>query len=222
MEAAIAAGADALEFDMQCTADGSAVLMHDDDLDRTTDGRGSVRSATREALGRLDAGSWFAVEFAGEPVPTLADVLRAVGHRTERIYAELKGFNHPDDLERIVDAVASTGTLERTVAISMDWDALERMRTHAPALRVGYIVDTAERAAEGMDRAGRAARSLLDFDARLLLADPTLAERCHRRGIPLATWTVDAPRDAARLLAMGVPRITTNQVTALARWKATL
>ena len=222
LEAALRAGADALEFDLQCTADGLAVLIHDDDLGRTTDGRGSVRATRWETLRQLDAGSWFAKEFAGEPVPTLEDVLRSVGARSGRLYPELKGFGRVEDLARIVDTITSAGVLERTVAISMDWEALGLMRTHAPTLCVGYIVEAAERAAEALERAEGDALALVDFDARLLLADPTLAEKAHARGIAMAAWTVDDPCDATRLLEVGVPRITTNQVGSLLAWKASL
>jgi glycerophosphoryl diester phosphodiesterase len=96
------------------------------------------------------------------------------------------------------------------------------MRTHAPTLCVGYIVEAAERAAEALERAEGDALALVDFDARLLLADPTLAAKAHARGIAMAAWTVDDPCDATRLLEVGVPRITTNQVGSLLAWKASL
>ena len=70
-DAAVAAGVDYVETDVQRTADGLLVLLHDDDLDRTTDGHGPVAQASGEQVLALDAGSWFAPEFGGERVITV-------------------------------------------------------------------------------------------------------------------------------------------------------
>src|SRR2546428_12095181 len=67
-------GADEVEFDVQRTKDGVAVLLHDETLDRTTSGRGPLRDRTLSEIRVLDAGSWFAPEFSGERLPSLADV----------------------------------------------------------------------------------------------------------------------------------------------------
>ena len=75
IEKAIELGADMVEFDVTVTADGEVVVIHDETLGRTTDGRGKVMEKTLEELQRLDAGSWFAPEFAGESIPTLEQVL---------------------------------------------------------------------------------------------------------------------------------------------------
>ena len=74
-EAAVAAGVDYVETDVQRSADGLLVLLHDDDLDRTTDGRGPVTAASGEEILALDAGGWFAPEFAGERVVTVDQFL---------------------------------------------------------------------------------------------------------------------------------------------------
>jgi glycerophosphoryl diester phosphodiesterase len=103
VRAAIAAGADMIEVDVTLTADGEVVVIHDDTLDRTTDGSGLVVAHSLEQLLRLDAGAWFARRFRGERIPTLAQVLdevrgrilinveikpEAVGERTEGGIAE--------------------------------------------------------------------------------------------------------------------------------------
>jgi glycerophosphoryl diester phosphodiesterase len=67
-----------VEFDVRLTKDGVPVLLHDDDLDRTTNGVGRVAAATLKDIKKLDAGSWFDKRFAGEPVPTLAEALDVI------------------------------------------------------------------------------------------------------------------------------------------------
>lgn len=222
LEMAIDAGADAVEFDLHVVADGTPYLIHDDTLERTTDGVGRVRLATPGVLSGLDAGSWFGVDFRGEPVPPLERVLRAVGRRAGKLYPEIKGIRTLDDVECIVRSFLDADLLERTIFISMDWSALERCRRSAPTACLGYIVERPDRVSEALKRAAGDPCALLDFDARILLADPTRADRARAASIPLAAWTVDNVRDAARLLEMGVPRITTNEVEALRTWKAGL
>lgn len=222
LELAIDTLADAVEFDLHTASDGTPVLLHDVTVDRTTSGTGAVASLSVDALSRLDAGSWFDTSFAGEPVPTLSAALEAVGGRIDRIYAEVKGTRRPEDVRAVVDAVRSAGLEERVVYISMDWSALDRIRAYDGRALIGYIVEERSRAAGALERASSDARALLDFDARILLSDPTLAERAGAVDIALATWTVDTADAASRLLAMGVPRITTNRVDTLRAWKESL
>ena len=75
IRSAAALGASWVEFDVKLTADGRCIVFHDDALDRTTDGRGAVSTATHDEINRLDAGAWFAPAFAGERVPSLAAAL---------------------------------------------------------------------------------------------------------------------------------------------------
>lgn len=219
LRAGIDAGADAVEFDLHTAGDGIPVLLHDDKLRRTTDGRGKVTDHSAEELGALDAGSWFGAAFAGEPVPTLEAALDAVAPSGVRIYAEIKGVRSRDDLDGVAAVVADAGLAESTVFISMDWKALDRIRAALPEALVGFIVDKRRRAEPALRRARGDGRALLDFDARILLRDPSWAKLARADGVPLATWTVDSVDDAATLVDMGVPRITTNQVRRLVEWR---
>ena len=87
--AAAEGGADGIELDVHLACDGVPVVIHDETLERTTDGCGPVSCLSSQQLGKLDAGSWFAEEFAGEPVPTLGEVLDAFGPRL-KLNLELK------------------------------------------------------------------------------------------------------------------------------------
>lgn len=222
LELAIEAGADALEFDVHTAVCGVPVLFHDATLDRTTNGSGPIREKTVEELSGLDAGGWFGAEFRDEPIPTLERALTRVWGRVKRLYPELKGYGAARDLARIADLVDHAGALEGAVFISMDWEALDAIRRHAPIARVGYIVERADRADDALARARGDPYALLDVNAQVLLADPTIAERARSASVELATWTVDRPTVADRLFRMGVPRITTNEVEALLAWKSTL
>jgi glycerophosphoryl diester phosphodiesterase len=122
----------------------------------------------------------------------------------------------------MVELVLQRGMGDRTVFISMDWQALDRMRERHRDLRIGYVVEKVARAPEALDRATGDPLSLLDFRASIVLDDPTLARKAQSNGVDLAAWTVDDPAEATRVLAAGVRRITTNRVAELLAWSATL
>jgi glycerophosphoryl diester phosphodiesterase len=149
----------------------------------------------------------------------LDDVLSRLCGRVGRVYAEVKGYRHEGDLDLMVDLVLARSIEDSTVFISMDWEALGRMRARHGTLRIGYIVDKAARAFEGVERAAGDPLALLDFKASLLLEEPALARRAQAAGVDLAVWTVDNPAQATHLLALGVHRITTNRVTELLEWR---
>ena len=219
LRAGIEAGADAVEFDLHTAGDGTPVLLHDETLRRTTDGKGSVYDHSAAELAELDAGSWFGPGFAGEPLPTLVEAMTALSPHPVRIYAEIKDVRRREDLETVAAVVEDAGVVDSTVFISMDWEALDAVRAALPDALVGYIVDKRRRAEAAFERARGDDGALLDFDARILLRDPSWATLAADDGVPLATWTVDAVEDAQALVEMGVPRITTNQVRRLVAWR---
>ena len=215
-------GATAVEFDLHTAGDGTPVLLHDATLERTTDGSGDITEHGADELSGLDAGSWFGTDFAGEPIPTLEAALTTIEPRVRTVFAEIKGVRRLEDVEAIVAVTRDAGLMDRTVFISMDWGLLDEVRRYEPTALLGPIVEHRARVEYAFDRVAGDPRSLLDFDARILLAEPELAARAHEAGIALAVWTVDEVRDAARLLEMGVRRITSNQVGRLLAWAETL
>jgi glycerophosphoryl diester phosphodiesterase len=92
---------DAIEIDVRATKDGVLILMHDETVDRTTDGRGAVGELTWSEILRLDAGSWMSPDFAGERVPRLDEVLTEVAGRVV-LHIEVKA---PETVRRIVHTV---------------------------------------------------------------------------------------------------------------------
>ena len=86
---ALQQGAPAVECDVHLSADGCPVVIHDETVDRTTNGKGAVVGLTRAALRGLDAGSWRGPRFAGEPIPTLEEALELCAGRA-RLFIEIK------------------------------------------------------------------------------------------------------------------------------------
>lgn len=220
MEAAVEAGADALEWDVHVASCGTPVLLHDPHLGRTTNGVGPVRRRTFSQLQALDAGVWFSPTFAGQRIPSLAEALERVKGRVARVYCEIKGYRELEDLDRIVTVTSAQGMLASTVFISADWRTLDRIAGRDSGATVGYIIDRAERFQEGLGKAIGRPGTILDFDYRLIMEDPFLAARTRARGVEAAVWTVNDPEHASALADAGVTRFTTDEVELLLAWRA--
>jgi glycerophosphoryl diester phosphodiesterase len=131
--AAITGGSDILETDVRLTADGVAVLLHDETVDRTTDGTGAVADLTLAEVRALDAGSWFDDRFVGEPVPLFTEFLDLVADSgRETALIELKGHWDPVDVERVILGIYLRGVQDRVVFASFEPTTLRALREVAP------------------------------------------------------------------------------------------
>ena len=190
---AAALGADMIELDVQLARDGNVVVIHDWTLDRTTDGSGPVSARSLAELRALDAGVWFASEFKGERVPTLAEVLAEV---QMPVNVELKPLGD-DGLEAAALAVVEmAGALDRVVFSSFEMAALERLRIRSRTAALAVLWET--------DSLGEAFGHMERVDARALhlrkdAATPSALAEAARRAIPVRVWTVNEPDDFARL-----------------------
>ncbi|MBM9500082.1 glycerophosphodiester phosphodiesterase [Leptospira sp. 201903071] len=143
---AIDADADLIELDVTLSEDRKVVVIHDDDLDRTTKLVGSVRNFDSEILNELDAGSWFSKKFRKEKIPLLKDVLRLIRKSKTDLNIEIKstGMDFPlreDSIEKIVlDLVRKNRIEERIVISSFSWECLERIRNLNSKIKLGVLV----------------------------------------------------------------------------------
>jgi glycerophosphoryl diester phosphodiesterase len=207
-------GADGIELDVQLTRDGEVVVLHDEQVDRTTDGRGWVRDLTLAEVRRLDAGDWFAPGYAGERVPTLPEVFQVAG-RAALVNVELKNNKvRYDGLERKVLDIVKTAGLSANVVISSF--------NHA-SLRVVQSLDSSQRIATLHPPGPWRYPVLCRLPARAALAvgaeaahlpHRTVSRRtvahCHNVGIDVRTWTVNAAEEVERAVADGVDAVFTD------------
>lgn len=199
--------ADGIELDIHLSADGVPVVMHDETLDRTTDGQGPIGVQTVRQLQRLDAGSWFAGTFAGETVPLLDDVLKTFGD-TLRLNLEIK------DLQAGAAVLALLETYRQADCLisSFDYPLLARLRAWQPSLPLAVLFDAgnwhqALRFAVGLH--ARAFHPGVDVVTRPMIA------ACRRARLPVHVWTVDDPAVARSLVRAGVSGLFSNDPAAL-------
>jgi len=209
-EKAIELGADGIELDVHFCADGVPVVLHDFTVDATTDGSGRVADLTLAQLKQLDAGTRFDPAFAGERIPTLDEVLRAVGSRL-LLNIELKSTSLGDNgLERAVVALVEQHDLSRRVLFSsFNPFSLRRAKRIAPHIPAGLLYD------QGLSLPLRRAwlAFLAPHEARhphYKMVDARYMAWARRRGYRVNTWTVDDPAEMRRLIGLGVNGIITN------------
>lgn len=193
---ALELGADAIELDVRCTADGVVVVHHDADV-VTAGTCVAIADAPFAALQDIDLGD-------GERIPTLDDVCDLVGGSAE-LFVEIKG---PGIEAQVLAALRRHGG---PVAIhSFDHDAIARAAQLAPHARRGILFDAAP-----ADLAATVARTRAhDLWPRGDLATAELVQEAHALGLRVIAWTINDPADGATLIGRGVDGICTDDV----RW----
>ncbi|HEY7409412.1 MAG TPA: glycerophosphodiester phosphodiesterase family protein [Vicinamibacteria bacterium] len=211
---ALEVGAELVEFDVQLTRDGEPVVLHDAAVDRTTDGHGRLADLTLREVRALSAGypARFGSAYAGEKVPTLAEVLALLRGRARaliEIKAESVGADGRDGVEAItVAAVRKAGVEDGAALISFDHRALLRCRELAPEIVRGHLF---LRAAVGEALAlSREAGCEIVLPEKGMLSDE-MRERAREAGLKLATWVVDDEAELPGLARFELYGIGTNR-----------
>jgi glycerophosphoryl diester phosphodiesterase len=211
---ALAVGATLVELDVQLTADGQAVVLHDPTLDRTTTGRGDVRGLTLADVRSVSAGypGRFGSAWVGERVPTLAEALALLRDRA-RVLVEVKAESVTDDAEggveaRVVEEVRRAGMAEQVALISFDQRAIRRLGSLAPGMERGRLFGRTT--PEEVLAAAAEAGCELVMPHKSQLGD-ALAERVHAAGLRLATWVVDEPEELRGLARFGLYGVGSNR-----------
>ncbi len=210
-------GADLAECDVYVSADGEVFLMHDGSVDRTTDGTGPCTELTMERLHALDAGSWKDPKYAGEPVPTLRELLRQHADDPMQIVVEIKQAGIAD---QVVEVIREENALERCVIIAFDRQNCNRVAEVEPSLPCLWL--TSKLPSEPAEWRAVVNQAVVDgLDGLNINAGaltPEFIRYAHARGLALWTWTVDDPAQWETLSQAGVDAITTNKPGELRAW----
>lgn len=200
------AGAHMIELDVQLSRDRQLVVIHDDTVDRTTDGTGAVNAHTLAQLGRLDAGSWFDPRFNAERLPTLAQVLDvAKGRLMVNIEIKPDVFEPEgpaDAVERqVLGLVREKKMRDEVLVSSFEWQVLENLRKMDPAIALGLL---SESPADGnlLDWIHRVKAFSWHPDHRVLT--PHQVDALHDLGARVFPYAVEGKIDTGKMLAMGV------------------
>jgi glycerophosphoryl diester phosphodiesterase len=210
LEQAIADGADYAEIDVQATADGVVILMHDADLMRVASIDRRIAELRYDELSKIDIGSWFSKDFSAERIATLEEAIRFCNGRI-KLNIELK-YNRPD-----LDLVGKVGTLirsnscsENCVITSLDYGELQKFKTLFPEVKVGLTVFQA---------LGDYTNSDVDFlSIDAAQATSRQVNQAQQNGKQIHVWTVNDLQTALTMIEVGVDNIITDKPEAVQNW----
>jgi glycerophosphoryl diester phosphodiesterase len=205
---AIADGTDWVEIDVQESADGQVVVIHDSDFMKLAGVDLKVWDGTLEQIRDIDIGSWFDPQFSAERVPTLVEVL-AEAKGNARVVIELKYYGHDQQLEqRVVDIVEQLSMTGEVAIMSLKYEGVQRVRALRPDWTIGLLSATA---------IGNLAALDVDFLAvAQRLATPGFIRRSHAQGKQVFVWTINDAVSLSRMMSLGVDGVITDE-PALAR-----
>lgn len=200
---AIALGAGFIETDLQLSRDARLVAIHDATVNRTTNGQGAVHDMTLAELRRLDAGSWFGSEFAGERIPTIEEILEFANKHDVVFYLEMKPSGSWGGEHALISALRESREIARTVVISFDAAILAAVRKIEPTLMTGLLFEG--HIPNPLDKA-------IEIGARQLavrgdLVTPRLLKEARGHDLQVVCWTVNHPGHMRLLVQAGVDGI---------------
>ena len=202
---AIEVNADYFELDVQLSSDDSLMIMHDGTVDRTTNGTGAVSDLTYQQLKKLDAGSWFSAEYAGEKIPTLSESLILAKNSANNIdvVAEIKTSNISVP-KKIVELLQKLGMESRVIVSGFSLSQITLIKNEDESIPVQLFatVDTtqinqvAAINGEWVGSGGNFTQEMVDY--------------AHSKGIQYNAWTINSAAQMLPLIEIGVDAVTTD------------
>ena len=207
-EKAVEMGAQGIELDIQLTKDEKIVVIHDEWIDRTSDGEGWVKDYTLEELRRYNYNKNFP-ELGHADIPTMEEVFELIRPTDLIINIELKtGIVFYDRLEeRILELTKRMGMEERVIYSSFNHYSIKKIHALDPKARVGFLFSdgTMDMAEYGKKHGVNALHPALYY-----LQYPGFIQKCREFGIEINTWTVNEPEYMKLCCRAGVDAIITN------------
>lgn len=218
-------GADYLEIDLQQTKDGELIAMHDESLERTTNGKGLVKSYTLKELQQLDAGSWFNEKFPnkahenyiGLTVPTLREVFERFG-TSVNYYIETKS---PDDykhmeqkLLKLVDEyqLVDNTSNNKVIIQSFSQKSLEAVHEICPDIPLIQLVQYNENAIISQERITEIKKYAIGIGVNYKSVTESVAQQVRQAGLELHPYTVNSEDEILDVIDIGATGIFTDYI----------
>jgi len=202
-------GADGIELDVQMTKDGELVVIHDESVDRTTDGTGMVKDLTLAQIKALTASMGNEI-YPGEKVPTLDEVFDLLGDSQMMINVEIKDSRvpYPGIAEKVLDMVDHRNWEYRVTLSSFNHMTLAHIRQIGSLVYTGVLFQDV--LYEPWNYAHQLWATALHPHYQYVDAVPALVDESHNSLLEINVWTVDEPADIERMLSKGVDGIVSN------------
>jgi glycerophosphoryl diester phosphodiesterase len=203
VELAIAEKAEWVEIDVQATADGKVVVIHDGDLKKLAGKELRVTESTWQELKDIDVGSWFSPEFSDQRIPLLEEVLELCRGRAG-VNIELKYYEPVGRLEeKVIGVVEEAGMAGEIIVMSLKYEAVQRVRKLRPQWKVGLLNAVS-------------IGDLNRLDTDFLAVETKLATRgfirsTHKAGREAMVWTINDPLGMSVMISRGIDSVITDK-----------
>ncbi len=216
-----------MECDVRLTEDNQVVVIHDQTVDRTTEGSGAVSGFKLQDLQKLDAGAWFSPEFEGEQIPTLVQLLDGLGSQCQLVVEIKDGIYFPRIIELTVSQILERGLESRVQISAFSWEVLVGVKELCPQIKTQALIAYGEEGTRGATVDG--GEIPIYSDPQTLLRDASsygvdvvcppaawiersLVSILHQGGFLVRAWGVkdDASAEMLRLIEAGADGMTTN------------
>jgi len=201
---AIKIGVDFIEFDVRMTKDKQLVVIHDNKVDRTTNGKGYVKDFTLEEIRKLDAGK-------SEKMPTFKEVIDLLKNQEPRMAIEIK---EPETLNKILEIIQKNKLEKRVLIVSFWHDALKKIKEINPKIETSAIIVGKPVKIVSMIKDANADRISLNY----VFIDKDVIDKCHKNNIRVNAWTVDDDTVIENMIKMKVDAIATNYPDKMIKW----
>ena len=218
LENAIASDMEFVETDVQLTKDGVPVLMHDDTIDRTTNGRGAVADITWKSLKKLDAGSWYSKKYKKTRVPTLNQFFGVLAPSDKKLLLELKGFWEDEEVTLVVDLIREHGLEKRVTLASFDFTTIMNIEKVGPSFPRVIIMRIMP--ADPVRLANHFGAIAILTSPASLEADPRAVDNMHDAGLGVLVYTLNSEERWSEAIGLGVDGIITDKPSLLDEWLA--
>lgn len=210
---AVECGADVIELDVQMSRDGFLVVIHDDSLERTTDGNGWVKESNYKGyMERLDAGSWFSSTYAGERIPLLQQVYEELGNKTFlNVEIKVSSGNDPEIIkglsQQVLKLTEDLGLLKRVIFSSFNLEAISIIKSLNPHATTALL--TSRNIKKSVRTAVSQGCLALNPKSSIVRSRDTVST-VHRSGLLIMVWTVNDILKALSFTDYGVDAIFTD------------
>jgi len=218
LENAIASDMEFVETDVQLTKDGVPVLMHDDTIDRTTNGRGAVADITWKSLKKLDAGSWYSKKYKKTRVPSLNQFFEVLAPSDKKLLLELKGFWEDEEVTLVVDLIREHGLEKRVTLASFDFTTIMNIEKVGPSFPRVIIMRMMP--ADPVRLANHFGAIAILTSPASLEADPRAVDNMHDAGLGVLVYTLNSEERWSEAIGLGVDGIITDKPSLLDEWLA--
>ena len=198
-----------IELDVQLSSDGYMVVIHDETIDRTSNGTGRVTDMKFEALRQYDYGKWYGEAFTGTPIPLFQEVLSLLRDWDGLLNIEIKNneIPYPGIEEKLIGLLRQNDFTERALISSFNHESIRKVRHLAPHIPAALLYDFTFFRVHYRHAPDYGAQNVHPY---YLNVSPKMLSFCHERGLKVIPYTVDKPSAIKRLIRMGVDGIISN------------